>query len=155
MLSCDNFLNFGLYLYNFLNNLWNFLYNFLNVRNNSFYFFDFLIYNNLFNNFFNLIYNYFLLFCDNNLLNYLRNLNNFLANFFLNDQFLYDSINWNWNFNWRDDWSLNLYNLNLFCIKGDNLLYFNIFRNFFHYFNNFFDDNLFNFYRVFKLRNFN
>ena len=85
LLGSDNLLNFWLYLHNFFNNLWHFFDDLLNIRNYFLHFFNSLIYYNLLNNPFNFIHNNFLLFCDNNLLNDLRNLNNFLSDFFLNN----------------------------------------------------------------------
>jgi len=76
LLGCNNLLYFRLNDDNFLYDCRNLLDYFRHVRYDFLYFFDSFIHNNFLYNFFNVLHFDTLLFCFNNLLNELRNLDN-------------------------------------------------------------------------------
>ena len=127
----------------FLNNCRNLLDNLLNVRNNLLNFLNFLINNDFLNDSFNFFDNNLFLFGHHDLFNYLGNLNNFLSNFFLNDQLFNNPVNWDWNLNWSDNRLLNLNHLNLLIKEGHDFFNFYIPWNFLHNLNQLFDHHFF------------
>lgn len=69
------------------------------------------------------------LFCFNDFLDKLRNLNNFLQNLSDRDELLNDQFNWHWNFFWHDDCGWYFDRFKNFMIHWDNFLYVKSFWN--------------------------